>query len=117
MYTDMSCAWSGALVVAGAMGVAVWSKSVSPCPTHKTKISSLLTVMLRSLWTHLRVCWDVKQTRTFFLVTQLIGWGLPGLFLAICIPITGVSYRIGSTCLPNQKDAFVTWFGWLIAFS
>ena len=73
--------------------------------------------MLRSFWTHLRVCWDVKQTRTFFLLTQFIGWGLPGLFLALCIPITGVSYRIGPTCIPNQKKAFATWFGWLIAFA
>ncbi|KAF2167815.1 hypothetical protein M409DRAFT_21962 [Zasmidium cellare ATCC 36951] len=98
MYTSMSCAWSGALLVTGAMGCAVW-------------------IMLRSLWTHLRVCWDVKQTTTLFLLTQATGWGLPGLFLALCIPITGVSYRIGATCVPNQKNAFVTWFGWLIAFA
>ncbi|KAK4495629.1 hypothetical protein PRZ48_012897 [Zasmidium cellare] len=98
MHTSLSCAWSGALLVAGAMSCAVW-------------------IMLRSLWTHLRVCWDVAQTRTLFLLTQLTGWGLPGLFLALCIPITGVSYRIGSACVPNQKNAFVTWFGWLIAFA
>lgn len=73
--------------------------------------------MLRSLWTHLRVCWDVRQTKTLFLLTQLAGWGLPGLFLALTMPITGVSYRIGPACIPNQKNAFVTWFGWLIAFA
>lgn len=73
--------------------------------------------MLRSLWTHLRVCWDVRQTKTLFYLTQAIGWGLPGLFLALTIPITGVSYRVGPACVPNQKNAFLTWFGWLISFA
>lgn len=30
--------------------------------------------------------------------------------------MTGVSYRLGPGCFPNQKRAFETWFGWLIAF-
>lgn len=52
----------------------------------------------------------------FFWVAEIFGWGLPGLFLALTLPITGVSYRLGPTCVPNQKNSFVTWFGWLIAF-
>ena len=50
-------------------------------------------------------------------MAHLFGWGLPALFLAISLPITGVSYRLGATCLPNPQGAFVTWFGWLIAFA
>ncbi|USW55077.1 hypothetical protein Slin15195_G083960 [Septoria linicola] len=97
MYSSMSCAWTGALLVTGAMACAVW-------------------VMLRSLWTHLRICWDFQHQRTFFWVAQILGWGLPGLFLALTLPITGVSYRLGPSCVPNQKNSFATWFGWLIAF-
>ena len=41
---------------------------------------------------------------------------MPALFLAISLRVTGVSYRLGTTCLPNPHAAFVTWFGWLIAF-
>lgn len=41
---------------------------------------------------------------------------MPGIFLGISLPITGVSYRLGPTCIPNQQNAFLTWFGWLIAF-
>lgn len=97
MYSDMSCAWTGALIVTGAMACASW-------------------VMLRSLYAHLKICWDLKHEKMFFWGAEIVGWGLPGLFLALTLPITGVSYRLGPTCVPNQKNSFVTWFGWLIAF-
>lgn len=71
---------------------------------------------MRSLWTNLRVCWDVKHSTTIMWIAHIIGWGLPALFLAISLPITGVSYQLGSTCLPNPQGAIATWFGWLIAF-
>ncbi|TKA78813.1 hypothetical protein B0A55_02235 [Friedmanniomyces simplex] len=74
-------------------------------------------VLLRSLWTHLRVCADVRHTSTLFWIAQGLGWGLPALFLAISLPITGVSYQVGTTCFPNQHSAFITWFGWLLAFA
>ncbi|PIA97168.1 hypothetical protein CB0940_05945 [Cercospora beticola] len=97
MRSSMSCAWTGAFLVTGAMACAVW-------------------VMLRSLWTHLRICWDFQHQKTFFWVAQAVGWGLPLLFLTLTLPITGVSYRLGPSCVPNQKNSFLTWFGWLIAF-
>lgn len=50
-------------------------------------------------------------------VAHGLGWGLPALFLAVSLPITGVSYRLISTCSPNPHVSFVTWFGWLIAFA
>ena len=50
-------------------------------------------------------------------IAHALGWGLPALFLAISLPITGLSYRLGTTCIPNPKAAFITWFGWLIAFA
>jgi len=49
-------------------------------------------------------------------IAHVLGWGLPALFLAISLPVTGVSFRVGGACIPNPKDAFATWFGWLIAF-
>ncbi|KAK0288862.1 hypothetical protein LTR35_003261 [Friedmanniomyces endolithicus] len=94
----MTCAWSGALLEAGAMAGAVW-------------------ILLRSLWTHLRVCADIHHTTPLFWLAQTLGWGLPALFLAISLPITGVSYQVGTTCFPNQRSAFLTWFGWLLAFA
>lgn len=42
---------------------------------------------------------------------------MPALFLAIAMPVTGVSYRIGTVCIPNGAHAFVTWFVWLLIFA
>lgn len=96
------------------MAAVVWSKL-----RCRRKVRLILTfiVLLRSLWTHLRVCWDVKETPVYVWVAHALGWGLPALFLAISLSVTGVSYRIGPTCIPNPHGAFVTWFGWLIAFA
>src|ERR1700761_3021453 len=87
---------------------------------------------MRSVWTNLRVCWDIQHTSIFIWLAHAFGWGLPAVFLAISLPVTGVSYRLGGTCIPNPRAAFVTvrlptahlrsalngkqWFGWLIAF-
>ncbi|KAI6819069.1 hypothetical protein KC332_g11251 [Hortaea werneckii] len=98
LHSDLSCGWSGALLELGAMAGVIW-------------------ILLRSLWTHLRVCYDIKHTQNYVWASHLIGWGVPGIFLAISLPVTGVSYRLGTTCIPNQHYSFVTWFGWLIAFA
>ncbi|KAI7358519.1 hypothetical protein KC320_g1014 [Hortaea werneckii] len=98
LHSNLSCGWSGALLELGAMAGVIW-------------------ILLRSLWTHLRVCYDIKHTQNYVWASYLIGWGVPGIFLAISLPVTGVSYRLGTTCIPNQHYSFVTWFGWLIAFA
>ncbi|KAK5108347.1 hypothetical protein LTR62_008376 [Meristemomyces frigidus] len=95
--SDMSCGWSGALLEAGAMAGIIW-------------------ILLRSLWTQLRVIADIHETTTFFWTAQALGWGLPAIFLAVSLPTTGVSYSIGTICFPNEANAFATWFGWLLAF-
>ncbi|KAK5126446.1 hypothetical protein LTR85_010682 [Meristemomyces frigidus] len=98
MYTDVGCAWTGALLLAGAMGAVVW-------------------ILLRSIWTALRIIFDFKRTDIFKWVSLALGVGLPALFLAVEMPVTGVSYRLGNVCIPNGQAAFVTWFVWLLAFA
>lgn len=80
-------------------------------------LTRAIAVLLRSLYTHLRVCWDIELTKRYVWIAHGLGWGLPALFLAISLPITKLSYRLTSTCLPNPHASFVTWFGWLIAFA
>lgn len=74
-------------------------------------------VFLRSVWTALRIIFDFKRTDIFKWVSIALGIGLPALFLAIEMPVTGVSYRLGNVCIPNGQAAFVTWFVWLLAFA
>lgn len=74
-------------------------------------------VLTRSLWTHLRVCWDITESRYYLIASHIFGWGAPILFTAICLKYTGVSYRLTIICLPNDKHTFATYFGWMIAFA
>lgn len=61
--------------------------------------------------------WNVKQRPYFFWISHALGWGIPTIFLAIEMPITGVSYRLGKACVPNVKNVYPTWLGWLMAFA
>ncbi|RMX80587.1 hypothetical protein D0869_07438 [Hortaea werneckii] len=54
LHSDPSCGWSGALLELGAMAGVIW-------------------ILLRSLWTHLRVCYDIKHTQNYSFVTWF-GW-------------------------------------------
>lgn len=75
-----------------------------------------MTVTLRSIWTALRIVWDFQHNTIFKWISIVLGAGLPALFLAIEMPITGVAYRLGNVCIPNSNKAFQTWFAWLLVF-
>ncbi|KAI4722741.1 hypothetical protein E4T48_00936 [Aureobasidium sp. EXF-10727] len=98
MYSDLSCAFSGALLLWGGMASVSW-------------------VLSRSLWTHLRVCWNRSDTQVFLVSSQVFCWGIPTILTAVCMKYTGVSYRLANVCLPNDKHTFTTYFGWMIAFA
>lgn len=123
MHSDLSCAWSGAFLETGAMAATVWSEFIQQSPLPRALLSSCradrqnVPVLLRSLWTNLRVCWDVHHTSMNVLFAHALGWGIPALFLTISLSVTGVSYRLGATCVPNPDGAIATWFGWLIGFA
>ena len=53
----------------------------------------------------------------FFWCSLIAGWGLPGLFIAITLPITGTSYRFGDTCHINHTKALQDYWGPLLAFA
>ncbi|KAK8247924.1 hypothetical protein HDK77DRAFT_508168 [Phyllosticta capitalensis] len=96
--TDNSCAWSGALLSLGSVGVAYW-------------------VMLRAIWLNIRVCWDKDPGKWFMIFAIASGIALPVLFTALSVSITGVAYRVGMTCLPNHEHAMETLWVWQIIFS
>lgn len=66
---------------------------------------------------HLHVCWEKDLGGLFFIISSIVGWGIPCLFVAMCLVFTGVSYRLGDVCLPNHPNVFVTFLGWVIAFA
>ncbi|KAL9081027.1 MAG: hypothetical protein Q9157_000343 [Trypethelium eluteriae] len=72
---------------------------------------------LRILWMHLRVCWDMIPGKLFFWFSHIFGWGINTVLLTAALLATGVSNRIGSTCLPNHPHTIVDFWAWLIVFA
>ncbi|EOD51064.1 putative g-protein coupled receptor, g-protein-coupled [Neofusicoccum parvum UCRNP2] len=96
--SDLSCAWTGALLLLGAMGSALW-------------------ILFRALWLHLRVCWEIDPGRPFMIMSILSGVIIPATFTAVSLTVTGVSYRTGLVCLPNHKHAILTFWAWQVGFA
>ena len=55
--------------------------------------------------------------KKFFWSSLIAGWGLPGVFVAITLPVTGVSYRFGDTCHINHTQALQDYWGPILAFA
>lgn len=70
---------------------------------------------MRSLLLHLQICWEVVPGRKFFYGALAAGWGLPVVFVATSLTITGVSYRFGDTCHINHNNALGEFWGPLLA--
>ncbi|KAL8682425.1 MAG: hypothetical protein Q9186_001546 [Xanthomendoza sp. 1 TL-2023] len=98
MISDLTCAFSGACLLAGGFAAISWG-------------------FLRSLSIHLQICWQVVPGRKFFWSSLLAGWGLPILFGSVALARTGVSYRFGDTCHINHDKALQDYWGPLLAFA
>ncbi|KAI5204132.1 hypothetical protein E4T39_03673 [Aureobasidium subglaciale] len=96
MYTSMTCAWSGAFLLAGALAGTFW-------------------IFIRSFSMHLTVVWDIVPGPRFFYISQAVGWGIPAALFTSAISISGVSFRFGNACHINHDDSMVTFWGWLLA--
>lgn len=98
MYSSLSCAWTGALVAIGGLGSVIW-------------------VFLRSLWLHIRIFWDCNPGKAFKYGSIAAGIILPAALTTALLAATGVSYRMGQTCLPNHPHAIVSFWIWLVGFA
>lgn len=79
--------------------------------------AAILWGFLRSLSLHLQICWQVVLGQKFFWCSLLAGWGIPIIFAAVTLAITGVSYRFGDTCHINHDKALQDYWGPLLAFA
>ena len=96
--SSLSCAFGGALIVFGGVGINMW-------------------ILIRALFMHLQICWNIEPGRIFFWVAQFVGWAITILLLATEMSITGVSFRFGDYCHCNHNSAMATIWGPLLGLA
>ncbi|KAF2662841.1 hypothetical protein K491DRAFT_584366 [Lophiostoma macrostomum CBS 122681] len=98
MFSNLTCAFSGAFIIAGGLSMAVW-------------------IFIRALSMHLQIVWDVLPGKAFFYWAQGLGWGVVAAFFTATITVTGVSFRFGDVCHVNSADSMKDFWGPLLAIA
>ncbi|KAK4550204.1 hypothetical protein LTR36_003171 [Oleoguttula mirabilis] len=98
MYSSNVCAWNGAFIAAGGLCATMW-------------------VFIRALSMNLQICWDIVPGKSFFYVSQTLGWGIPAALFTTTMTVTGVSFRFGNACLLNHKDSMADFWGPLLGLA
>lgn len=98
MYTDLSCAFTGALLLFGGIAVVTWS-------------------LLRTIALHLQVCWEIIIGPVFMYCAVGAGLGVPVLITALMLHFTGVSYRFGGVCHINSENSLGDYWIPILVFS
>ncbi|PWY90735.1 hypothetical protein BO70DRAFT_367979 [Aspergillus heteromorphus CBS 117.55] len=98
MHTDLSCAFTGSMLLFGGWVTVVFS-------------------FIRTLAFHLQVCWEVVLGQKFMWAALVLGWGIPVIGLAVMLILTGVSYRFGTVCHINIHESNHDYWAPVMAFA
>lgn len=98
MYSDLSCAFSGSLLLFGGWMVVIWS-------------------FIRTVAFHLQVCWEVVLGPKFMWGAFLGGFGIPAIGMTVMLIMTGVSFRFGEICHINIKHGQQDYWYPIMAFT
>ncbi|KXG50275.1 uncharacterized protein PGRI_062420 [Penicillium griseofulvum] len=91
MRSNLSCAFSGSLLLFGGLFIVVWS-------------------FIRTMAFHLQVCWEKVLGPKFMWTAFVCGFGLPAIGLTVMLILTGVSFRFGKVCHINVKNGIYTYW-------
>jgi hypothetical protein len=97
MHSNTTCAFSGAFAAFGGMALVSW-------------------VLVRALFMHLQICWNIYITGTYYIAANIIVWSVTIALTTAVLAHVGVSYRFGGYCHVNV-GSFSTYWGWLLAFA
>ncbi|KAL3451693.1 hypothetical protein BJX65DRAFT_223413 [Aspergillus insuetus] len=98
MYTSLSCAFTGSMLLFGGWVVVVFS-------------------FIRTIAFHLQVCWEVILGVKFMWGAFICGLGIPIIGTSIMLVLTGVSFRFGDVCHINIEKSLQDYWIPLIAFA
>ncbi|KAL3437106.1 hypothetical protein BDV09DRAFT_163780 [Aspergillus tetrazonus] len=98
MYSSLSCAFTGAMLLFGGWVVVVFS-------------------FIRTVAFHLQVCWEVILGPRFMWAAFICGLGVPIIGTSVMLVLTGVSFRFGDVCHINIEKSLQDYWIPVIAFS
>ena len=98
MYSNLACAWSGAIVMVGGLAAVMW-------------------IFNRSLSLHLQICWQMTMGKKFLYCTHALAWGVTVLLAGVTLALSGVSYRFGNVCHVNHNNSVATFWGPILGFA
>ena len=101
MHDDLSCAFTGALLLFGGLMVVVWSTSPFPLLLDHSNVIGFI----RAIAFHLQVCWEQVLGTKFMWGALICGWGIPAIGTTIMLIFTGVSFRFGPICHINIENS------------
>jgi hypothetical protein len=96
MKSSLTCAFSGGLAVFGGMLTVVW-------------------VVVRSIFMHLQICWDILPGKMLFVAATVGAWSVAIGLTAAVLAKVGVSFRFGGYCHVNV-GSISTYWGWMMGF-
>ena len=96
--SDLTCAFGGALVVCGGAAINMW-------------------ILIRALFMHLQICWNIEPGVIFFWAAQAAGWLITVLLVATEVSMSGVSFRFGDYCHVNHDHSLATLWGPLLGLA
>ncbi|SMR52962.1 unnamed protein product [Zymoseptoria tritici ST99CH_1E4] len=97
MQSNRTCAVSGGFAALGGMTLVSW-------------------VLVRALFMHLQICWNIVIDGTYYLAANIITWSTVIALTTAVLAHVGVSFRFGGYCHVNV-GSFSTYWGWLLAFA
>ena len=98
MYSNLACAWSGAIVIIGGLAAVMW-------------------IFNRSLSLHLQICWQKTMGKKFLYGTHALAWGVTVLLGGLALGLSGVSYRFGKVCHINHDKSLASFWGPVLGFA
>ncbi|KAL4751776.1 hypothetical protein BDW72DRAFT_212549 [Aspergillus terricola var. indicus] len=93
--SDMTCAWTGSLILYGAWVL-------------------VIGCFFRSLALYVRLIWDVEPGTVFRYISIITIFGGAAGMLGIALGVSGVSYQVGEMCYVSYQNSIASFWGPLI---
>lgn len=73
-------------------------------------------ILVRALFMHLQICWDITPSKYHFIGANVAAWTVTIGLVSAVLAHAGVSFRFGGYCHVNHTGSIPTYWAWLLTF-